>query len=339
MDKNDIKTSEFFNNSIGNDNNDFEENYVLYINKAEIVQFKLDKKNNKIELISKKIIKIERDNRFFFSNISIPRDNKHFKYKYELVHIDEAEIKKINSKYYYVSKETLETINQDSINKILLKALVTEIELSEIRDFLDYQLEKYRDKKKFLEVLEALFSEENNFNLKQYSPNLPRLKNTSVQTLCKNWCKEKLIQIKSSGKEPSEILSYRIKDKKNGDLEKLFELLIKEKCIDKQKTIFKEFKKVFSGVSISSIKTPIYWIEEPGLLAYFIDSLFNNERLYGKKDRWLIAKKCFTNSNNVKQASYNYKNTIEGKPKRASTIDKIIVWFPKPPPSNIFVIK
>ncbi|PCJ81104.1 MAG: hypothetical protein COA49_07320 [Bacteroidetes bacterium] len=88
------------------------------------------------------------------------------------------------------------------------------------------------------------------------------------------------------------------------------------------KTTQEQFINAFSKREATTIK-PIQWIGKKNLLAYFIDSLFENNKISSTSRIWATAIICFTDAKNLAQLKENYRGNKQGKPKEFSIIDRL----------------
>lgn len=103
------------------------------------------------------------------------------------------------------------------------------------------------------------------------------------------------------------------------ELPAIYNLVIHSKLICPT-TTQEQFINVFSKKEASTIK-PIKWIKQKNLLAYFIDSLFENNKIPTTTRMWATAIICFTDAKNLAQLKENYRSNINKKPKGFSAID------------------
>jgi len=103
------------------------------------------------------------------------------------------------------------------------------------------------------------------------------------------------------------------------ELQELYNKMLGGKFID-MTTSFEKFKDIFTGKPTQSI-TPVKWTAKINLLAYFIDSAFENNKFPMATDRWATARNCFEGANNLKQLKDSYLNNKASKPKKYNEID------------------
>lgn len=101
----------------------------------------------------------------------------------------------------------------------------------------------------------------------------------------------------------------------------IFNKLKEKKLIYRDETL-ERFMKIFSNKEIS-LSDRIKWISQKNLLAYFIDKLFEKEKIPHRTNKWVTAKICFTGANNLAQLKENYLNNSSGFPNNHHLIDSL----------------
>ena len=112
------------------------------------------------------------------------------------------------------------------------------------------------------------------------------------------------------------------------ELKKLHKGLISENLIS-NKTKIEDFNKVFTYEQISEINK-INWTGQSNLLAYLIDKLIDNKRFKYDNEIFSIARKCFTNSNNLSKLKFQYLENKKGYPRNNDIIDSILKTIDNP---------
>lgn len=128
----------------------------------------------------------------------------------------------------------------------------------------------------------------------------------------------------SNEKKEINKLSYLWQDNPLTELPELYNKM-KGVFIASEHTL-EQFTAIFTGQPVENI-TPIKWKGKIALLAYFIDQIFEKEKIPPNSELWSIAKECFENAENLKQAKNNYLANKNGKPKGYSKIDNLLSFF------------
>ena len=115
--------------------------------------------------------------------------------------------------------------------------------------------------------------------------------------------------------------SYEWTANPDKELPAIYNLVIQSKLICPT-TTQEQFINAFSKKDASTIK-PIKWIETKSLLAYFIDTLYENNKIPSTTRMWATAMICFTDAKNLVKLKDNYRSNNLGKPKRFSVIDSL----------------
>ena len=184
--------------------------------------------------------------------------------------------------------------------------------------------------------------------MKDLLPNEKKLKlNQQIElftTILETKFDEQIIQERLEELTPQykEILSFLLKEREksigkrsfywNGskeELKKLHNGLISENLISKE-TKIEDFNKVFTYEPISEINK-INWTGQSNLLTYLIDELNYIKRFKFSNEIFSIAKKCFTNANNLSKLKHQYiENNKAGKPKKHLIVDDILKTIDNP---------
>lgn len=115
----------------------------------------------------------------------------------------------------------------------------------------------------------------------------------------------------------------------NKELPDLYRLMIDKYKLIAPETTAEQFKAIFTGQSIESIK-PIKWTDSNRLLAYFLDSVFNGQNwqsIAGNGGLFLNKKGLKISANDLSVAKKGYIDF--GKPKDYEKIDLILKTIKK----------
>ena len=101
----------------------------------------------------------------------------------------------------------------------------------------------------------------------------------------------------------------------------IFKKLKDKELIQKDETR-ERFMKIFNNKEIS-LSDRIQWRSQKNLLAYFIDKLFQNQKIPLTSNLWSIANICFNGANNLAQSKENYLHNSSGLPRNHHLIDSL----------------
>lgn len=146
---------------------------------------------------------------------------------------------------------------------------------------------------------------------------------------------EKYINLPEQPKEPTkskpEPVTYQWTKEPKAQLPKLHSRLVDGGFIDPV-TSLETFTVCFTGQPVQNIPSKIKWLKGgtsgTALLAYFLDSLVNKNKIPVDTMVWSIAEKCFDGYNRkaLSQAKHQYLNNkkTNGKPSDHSLIDEVL---------------
>ncbi|NLO00782.1 MAG: hypothetical protein GX126_00490 [Bacteroidales bacterium] len=105
---------------------------------------------------------VEPENRFLFFGLHLDELYVSYDDNYEIFIYENFDLKEIEGKYYYVPDKTGNLIEQDIIDKEIIKKLYL-ISSENIPKYLYYQIKKYRDRKGRLKEWKKLIEDNTNF--------------------------------------------------------------------------------------------------------------------------------------------------------------------------------
>lgn len=122
--------------------------------------------------------------------------------------------------------------------------------------------------------------------------------------------------------------TYQWQSNPDKEIPELYSLMINQYKLIASDTKPEQFKAIFTGQPIDSVK-PIKWLAKKNLLAYFIDHPIFINKLPLNTDYWAKAKYCFQGANSLVQSKNNYLNnkTLNGKPTNYIIIDELLNSF------------